>query len=115
MRWFGSLLQTEPRAAHAKRPDLGVLAVRTLRSRGHLGGHQLGNPRVRPGERPVLIPRHGERLVPPVVAGQVAVYAQQEVEEAAVAEEAISADRIRLEAPRLDPVGRPPRQRVASL
>ena len=67
--------QTEAGAAQSKRPDLGVLAVAADLAVMPLVGEVSGDTRVGPGE--AVLGDHRERLVPLLIARDVAVQREQ--------------------------------------
>ena len=67
----------------------------------------LGDAMHVPLERFVVVAGHLERPRPLVVAGDVLVSGQQQEEPRAEEQIAVGADRIGLQAPRLDPIGGP--------
>ena len=67
----------------------------------------VGDLGVRPREGVVTVANHVERLVPPVVAGDLRADAEQHEEETLVEEHPVGRDRIHLHRPGVDAVGCP--------
>ena len=100
-------VQPEPGGAVAREPDLGVLALRPFRTLAILAFEQRRDTVLIPLEHLVPVPGHVERPFVLVVARDVAVDAENQVEPAAEEEVALRTDGIGGEAPRLDAVRRP--------
>ena len=96
-------MEPQPGRAVARKPDLGVLAMRALRPVAILALEERGDPMVIPLELLVPIAGHGERALVLVVARDVLVDGQDEVEPAAEEQVAFRADRVGRQAPRFMP------------
>ena len=100
-------METESRRRVADEPDLGVLAMRPFRPLAILLFQQFRDAVLIPLEHLVLVAGDVERALVLVIARDVAVDAQDQVEPAAEEEVAFRADRIGGETPGLDAVRGP--------
>ncbi len=88
-------LKAEARSRKTERPDLGVLAVRSVPDTRPLVREELIDLSVRPRKRLVFEPGDFERFVPRVGARDVAIDREHQIEEAAEEQVAFGADWIR--------------------
>ena len=101
-------VHAEPGGGVAREPDLGVLALRSFGPLAILPFEKFGDAVLVPLEDLVAVTGDLERPLVLVVAGDVAVDAQDQVEPAPEEQVALRADRIGGESPRLDAVRGPP-------
>ena len=100
-------LEAESGAGKAVRPDLGVLAMASLRMGAPLLRQVLSDPAVPPGKGVLTVADDLEWLVPPGVPAGAVVEPEHHQKEALEEQVAISADRVHLQPPRLGAVGSP--------